>query len=185
VESPTYTLSLSEADRQMLVWCMGLMIPNLRHETIRLLNPDEFMNLAQRLQTAKPDQRAINAASGTDHARAILAPPPAQVPAVASKPAPIAARDRWARDRKGNELPNPDGCTSGEVNIWKVEQKPPKRANGKPYMKVTWQSKERGYVDANCFDSQLFPWLIGQQGKPTVLYLVRSGEYLNVVGVRA
>ena len=40
-------------------------------------------------------------------------------------------------------------------------------------------------MDANCFDSQLFPWLIKQTGQKTTLYLVKSGEYLNVVGVRA
>jgi hypothetical protein len=82
------------------------------------------------------------------------------------------------------QLPNPEGCAERTVNIWKTEQKPAKNG-GKVFLKVTWQSQERGYVDANCFDSSLFPWLINQTGKPTLLYLLKAGKYLNIVGVRA
>ena len=72
-----------------------------------------------------------------------------------------------------------------EVNLSKTEQKKPRKEGGKEYLKVTWESDTRGFVDANCFDNKLWPWLINQQGKKTTLYLMKSGEYLNVVGVRA
>jgi hypothetical protein len=110
--------------------------------------------------------------------------PPSQAPAAAPSPTPVAPRDRWARDRKGNEVPMPDGYVAREVTIWKAEEKPSKKATGKPYLKVTWQG-ERGYIDANCFDEKLFPWIISRISQKTTLYLVKPGEYLNVVGVRA
>jgi len=106
--------------------------------------------------------------------------------AAAANPAPvIEQRDRWARDRRGRELPNPEGSVARQVHLSKTEQKMPRKAGGKPFLKVTWEAHDRGFVDANCFDDQLWPWLINQRGKPTTLYLVKSGEYLNVVGVRA
>ncbi len=165
MSEPTYTLTLTETERTAMAKVLGGLVT-------KLINAPVFVE---------------SSTGGTAAARAVLSPsqdsptpPSGHVPPVLPEP-----RDRWARDRKGNELPNPEGCVAREVNLWKTEQKPSKKANGKPFLKVTWQSHERGYVDANCFDSQLFPWLINSQGKKTTLYLVKSGEYLNVVGVRA
>jgi len=109
----------------------------------------------------------------------------------APEPAAVShVRDRWARDRKGVEVPNPEGCTAQEVHIWKVEKKPTK--NGKAeFYKVTWaQPNGQGYVDANCFDEKLFPWLIqseaiAKQGAKATIYTVQKGGYLNVIGIRA
>jgi hypothetical protein len=133
-----------------------------------------------------PPARPADPTSGTDHARAILSPPAA----AQSKPTatPIALRDRWARDRKGNELPNPSGCESVTVHIWKTERKLPRTGENKtPFLKVTWYASEgNGYGDANCFDEKLFPWIAAQSKEPTaLLYVVKSGKYLNVVGIRA
>ena len=64
------------------------------------------------------------------------------------------------------------------MHLWKTEQKD-------KYLKVTWQSQERGYVDANCFDQSLWPWLINQKGQLTRLYLLKKDKYINVVGVCA
>jgi hypothetical protein len=126
-----------------------------------------------------PPARPADPTSGTDQARAILSPPAAaQSKSTAS---PIALRDRWARDRKGNELPNPEGTYPADVHIWKTEQK-------EKYLRVTWTSSNgSGFSDANCFDAKLWPWLIQAKaaGQRTRLYLVVKGKYLNVVGVRA
>ena len=108
---------------------------------------------------------------------------------MAAQPAPptppIALRDRWARDRKGNELPNPEGCVPYHVRIWKTERKD--LSDGRPRLKVSWQTPSaRDFIDANCFDEKLFPWIAAQSKEPTaLLYVVKSGKYLNVVGVRA
>ena len=161
MNEPTYTLIVSDADRQDLARVLG-----------------KFMHM---LATAKIFVEAPS--GGTQSARAVLSPP-SQSPA-AAPPVAIEPRDRWARDRRGKELPMPEGYVARELTVWKTEQKPPKKVGGKPYLKVTWQSQDRGYVDANCFDEKLFPWIINAQGRKATLYLVKSGQYLNVVGVRA
>ena len=167
MSEPTYTITISEAERTAWAKVLGGLVTKLINAPIFVESPT----------------------AGTAAARAVLSSPPQDSPAQPSghvpPPTPMQPRDRWARDRKGNELPMPEGYAAREVTIWKAEQKPPKKENGKPFLKVTWQSQDRGYVDANCFDSQLFPWLIKQTGQRTTIYLVKSGEYLNVVGVRA
>lgn len=176
MSEPTYTLILTESERTAMAKVLGALVT-------KLINAPIFVEAPT---------------GGTQAARAVLSPhipqtthqssadsPSATPPAVTPKPAPIEPRDRWARDRKGNEVPWPTGCEEHEVNVWKTEQKPAKKEGGAPYFKVTWQAAERGYVDANCFDKALFPWLINSQGKKTTLYLVKAGQYLNVVGVRA
>lgn len=160
---PTYTLLISDADRADLARVLGKFVHLLANARVQIESPS----------------------GGTQHARAVLSPPPESPAAARPSPTPVDLRDRWARDRKGVELPNPDGCYPAEITIWKTEQKPAKKAGGPPYLKVTWQSPDRGYVDANCFDSQLFPWLIKQQGQRTKIYLLKAGEYRNVVGVCA
>ena len=163
MSEPTYTVTITESERALLAKGLGALVTKLINAPIFVESPS----------------------GGTQAARAVLSPPslPAAVPAPTQPP--IEQHDRWARDRKGQELPNPEGCVTREVTIWKTEQKAGKKPTGKPYLKVTWQSQDRGYIDANCFDSQLFPWLIKQQGQKTTVYLVKSGDYLNVVGVRA
>lgn len=162
MSEPTYTITITEAERISLAYTLGLLVAKFTNAKVFVESPS----------------------GGTAAARAVLSPP--QTPAAAAPVAPVMElRDRWAHDRKGKELPNPEGCEAGVITIWKTEQKPARKEGGKPFLKVTWQSKGRGYVDANCFDSALFPWLIKQQGQPTTIYLVKSGEYLNVVGVKA
>jgi len=67
-------------------------------------------------------------------------------------------------------------------------RKPPRKEGAKPYLKVTWESPAgSGHADANCFDEKLRPWVIKaqQQGTKTTVYVVRNGDYLNPVGIRA
>jgi len=131
-----------------------------------------------------PPARPPDPTSGTDQARAILSPQAA----AQSKPtaSPIALRDRWARDRKGNELPNPEGSELIEVKLWKAERKD--LADGTPRMKVAWNSPTaRGSGDGNCFDDKLFPWLAAgtKTNETTALWITHNGKYTNIVGVRA
>ena len=162
---PTYTVILTEAERTAMAKVLGALVTKLINAPVFVESPS----------------------GGTASARAVLSPPspPAAALATPQTPTPIEQRDRWAKDKHGNEVTWPTGAEVREVTIWKTEQKPPRTEGGKPYLTVTWQAKERGYVDANCFDKTLFPWLIKQTGQPTTIYLTTSGRYLNVVGVRA
>jgi hypothetical protein len=192
VESPCFNLTISNDERKMLIFCMGAIVPGIRHETIKLLDPDRFLSLADKLFSLVPVENAAELkrpaiteapAGGMAHARAVLLPPAA---ATAPTQPPIEQRDRWARDRKGIERPNPKGCESAERFISKLESRP--LDDGSPRMIVGWEAPTgNGFVQGNCFDDKLFPWLIMRQktGEKTILHVVRSGKYLNVVGVRA
>lgn len=160
-------------------------------EKERQIMAEAFAIMARKIGTCTP---VIDAKPSADQTRAIATPKSSAGevrayagPAAAPTPAPIAEeRDRWARDRKGKELPNPEGCTAQTVHVWKVEQKQSRTPGKAPFWKVTWQSPTgKGYVDANCFDDQLAPVIMARQGKSAILHTVRSGDYLNVVGVRA
>ncbi|HME11880.1 MAG TPA: hypothetical protein VKF79_03390 [Candidatus Acidoferrum sp.] len=164
METPTYTITLTEAERTAMAKVLGAFVT-------KLINAPVFVE---------------SASGGTSAARAVLAPPPTPAAAAPTPPPVTEPRDRWARDKKGNELAYPEDCVMHEILIWKAElKKPYNKPDGKQFLKVTWQSQESGYVDARCFDTQLFPWIIGQIGKKMTLYFVKSGEYLNIVGVRA
>jgi len=166
VSEPTYAFTLTETERAAFAKVLGGLVTKLLNAPVQI--------------EEKPN-------GGTQQARAVLSPP-STPPAVAqSNPqAPIALRDRWARDRKGNEVPNPEGCEALTVRIWKQERKD--LSDGRPRLKVAWQSPSisKGFGDANCFDEKLFPWIAAQSKEATAtLYVVKNGKYLNVVGVRA
>lgn len=164
MSEPTYTFTLTETERVAWAKILGGFVAKL---------------VAAPIQIDSPPARPADPSSGTDSARAILSPPAAAQSAPTASP--IALRDRWARDRKGNEVPNPADAYPADVHIWKTEQK-------EKYLRITWEaSSGNGFSDANCFDSKLWPWLIQAKaaGQKTRLYLVVKGKYLNVVGVRA
>ena len=171
MSEPTYTLTLTESERTALAKVLGSLVTKLINAPIFVESPT----------------------GGTAAARAVLSSPPQDSPALPSGhvPPPLPqARDRWASDRK-IKAPQDAGifwaqqnAVAREVTIWKTEQKPKKTGTGN-FLNVTWQSHDRRYIDAKCFDSALFPWLIQQTGNKTTIYLVKSGQYLNIVGVRA
>jgi hypothetical protein len=156
MSEPTYTITLTESERSAMASALGTFVSKLTNCRVQLEAPT----------------------GGTHTARALLSPstaPPAAAPAAS----PIEQRDRWARDRKGNEVPNPAECYPADVHVWKTQP-------SEKWLTVTWQaSSGQGYADAKCFDSKLWPWLINSTGKRTRLYLATKGKYLNVVGVRA
>jgi hypothetical protein len=162
MSEPTYTITLTESERTAMAAALGTFVTKLTNCRVQIEAPT----------------------GGTHTARALLSPstaPPAAAPAAI----PIEQRDRWARDRKGNEAPWPAGCQEREVAIWKTEQTP-------KFLKVTWQAagpNANGHVDANCFDEKLWPWILKMKAERATitLYIVRAkeGKYLNIVGVRA
>jgi len=55
-----------------------------------------------------------------------------------------------------------------------------------PYLSVMWLAQgQRGPSIASCFDEKLFPWVAGRVKQETAFYVVHSGKYTNIVGVRA
>lgn len=165
MSEPTYTITLTESERAALAAALGTFVRKLTDCRVQIEAPT----------------------GGTHAARALLSPstaPPAAASASSaclqpSTAIPIVQRDRWARDRKGNEVPSPEGAYPADVHVWKTQQT-------ETFLKVTWQATTgQGYADGNCFDSQLWPWLIKSAGQRTRLYLRPKGKYLNIVGLRA
>ena len=183
----SYTLTFSQDERDCLIFVLGQAFPQMRGRMF--LTPEQFMEMSTRVMHAKPDAQAARQMSGTAAAQAIAgrsaAPTGSAAPSIPQSEAP---RIRWAHDKDGNEVPTPTGYESLTVEIWKIEDAPP-RGTQTPRKKVTWPAGDgRGYVDAFCWDPALFPYLanrIKQAG--TVIYIVRSKDkkYTNVIGIRA
>jgi hypothetical protein len=172
MSEPTYTITLTESERTAMAAALGTFVSKLTNCRVQIEAPT----------------------GGTHAARALLSPstaPPGAAPAAS----PIEQRDRWAEDRRIKQPQDAgifwaqQGATAREVAIWKIEQTP-------KFLKVTWQAagpNANGYIDANCFDQKLWPWIISKSkssqltGQLTTLYVVpaKEGKYLNVVGVRA
>src|ERR1700726_922462 len=99
MSEPTYTVILSESERTALAKSLGGLVT-------KLINAPIFVEAPS---------------GGTQQARAVLSPPTESPAAAPPSPPPVELRDRWARDRKGNELPMPEGYVAREVTIWKTE----------------------------------------------------------------
>ena len=100
MSEPTYTITLTESERTALARVLGLFVAKLTSAPVFIEASD----------------------GGTQAARAVLSPPapasPSAPPSGHVPPTPE-LRDRWARDRKGNELPNPEDSYPLNVLIWK------------------------------------------------------------------
>lgn len=158
MSEPIYIITVTESERSAIAKALGALVTKFIHAPIFDAETRAMLSTSQ-------------------------SPAP---PAAASCPAPIEQRDRWAKDRKGNELANPAESFTVDATIWKTQQVD--RPGKEKYLRVTWPNgvSGTGYSDANCFDRDLWPWLIKQTGQHnTRLYLVKKGSYMNVVGVRA
>jgi hypothetical protein len=175
----TFTLVLTDAERLAILYSLGYFWQSMSGSAAS----NSISLLEKRLHDAKADNEArINPASGTEAARAVLSPPPAVE--VRDGQARMQITDRWQRSKAGVELPFPEGHEVFEVAITKAERKD--LSDGRPRMIVGWPVPQgQGFASANCFDEKLFPWLSSRLKQKTVLYIMRSGKYLNVVGVRA
>jgi hypothetical protein len=170
----TFTLACTEEERTANLFAIGFALVHLKGtaagEILQRLTAKLAHLVASDCRVESPNNPV--APSGTEAARAMLSPPPVEL------------RDRWQRNKKGEEVPNPDGYETHTVDLWKAESAPTRE--GKPRWKITWPSPNgQGYIDGSCFDEKLFPFLANRVKQRTTIYVVRNGKYLNVVGVRA
>ena len=92
-----------------------------------------------------------------------------------------ALRDYFQRDRKGNELSGPpEGAELKTLKIVGAQEMASKTPGKNPFLKVLFTGGQ-----AACFDSLLFPHIVKRTGEEAALYFVKSGNYWNIVGVRA
>jgi hypothetical protein len=92
-----------------------------------------------------------------------------------------AVRDYFQRDRKGKEQSGPpEGAELKTVKIVGAQEMASKTPGKAAFLKVMFNGGQ-----AACFDSLLFPHIVKQTGQEAALYFVKSGNYWNIVGVRA
>jgi hypothetical protein len=191
MQPTSYTITFSEQERDALIFALGIAFRNVREGVGQFfLSPVQYLEMSQRVMHAKPDAVAAKTQSGTQAAQQMLsrpATPPPQTPPAPEPPAPYQPRDHWAHDKKGKEQPFPEGYEAIEVEIWKMEDAPPRHAPSTQRKKITWPNGQRGFCDAFCWDASLFPWIANRiKGKAT-LYIVHSADkkYSNIIGIRS
>jgi hypothetical protein len=147
----TYTLAFDTEERRTFLYALAMA------------KDDAAWKLFDRLiDLEKPYPSPALPQSGTEAARAVLAPP--------------APTDYFASDRKGNiPVVAPKGAEFAVRRIVGT-------AKTAKFMKVILAN----HGQANCFDSQLWPMIEKQDGKEAGLWISKSadGKYLNIVGVR-
>lgn len=195
MQPTSYTLTFSDRERDALIFALGGSFRNVRDGVNMFITPAEYLAMSQRIMHAKPDAQAARQQSGTEAARAILERP--QDPAKpASSPVPpvtqpvteggAVLRDRWARNQKGQHVPNPEGCCAVTVKVLRISDAPPRNDPSKQRKKVTYAGRTGGAVDAFCWDPELFPFVANRLGaEDTTLHVLTVGKYANIVGIRA
>ena len=211
MSEPTYSFTLTETERAAFAKVLGGLVTKLLNAPVQIDGAIAAVQAQTRLDQVPPVRPAampgvqcgrcgapldgkghcpictnpparLADQSGTDHARAILSPPAA---AQSTPQAPIALRDRWARDRKGNTPSGPP--KDAEPIIVRISQTV-RADTDVPRLKVSWPRQEgQGYITATCWDEKLFPAIMQREalGQPTTLHVREVRGYLNIVGVRA
>jgi len=207
VDTRKFTHTFTTGERNLIIFALGLIYPGLiRTETMQLVSPLQYLDLASRLIDQPADSPAK---SGTAQAQMILSAPQvsADSPTVSDKPVmgsrtqqvastgecsgktqPVSAenslRDRWAHGRNGNAITEiPKGAETFTVDLQTVKDKP---TNGKDRKIVSFTNPDgRGWLEASAWDPELFPYLANRIGQRTTLYITRKEKYLNIVGLRA
>ena len=177
---PTYTITITETERAAMARGLGMIVAKLTNAPVFVESPTGGTAAARALLSPAEQRRMGQQKDDPEMANRV------SPPAAAPNPAPIEPRDRWARDRKGNEVPNPEGAMQISVYLWKADPKP--LSDGTPRMQIAWKaSTARESGQGNCFDEKLFPWLAAgtKNSQPTTIYIVHKGKYTNIVGVRA
>ncbi len=88
--------------------------------------------------------------------------------------------DHWAH---GIKEPDKKVAEVWNVVIAKVESKP--TTEGKPRQLVTFESPNgKGFGRASLWDEELFSLMSGRAKQRTTFYILRKGQWLNVVGIR-
>lgn len=155
----TFTIQLGEDERLMNLAALGFALVRLPDgEPASLINGLIAKMTKAPGQSDSADQRAPMPQTTTN----------------------TALREYFQRDRKGNEQTNaPADAELRTVKVLQTQEMPGKKA-GTKYLKVIFR-----HGMASCFDAELFPHIVKQTGQDVALYFVKSGNYENIVGVRA
>lgn len=180
MQPTSYTITFSDKERDALIFALGGSFRNVRDGVGMFISPTEYLQLSQRVMHSKPDAQAAREMSGTAAASSVLSPSvtSAAVTQDIPRPAPGVTVDHWHADSKGNRRP-PTDFESKTLVVTEVT--PGKTGPGADI----WRVQFRG-AKANCFDKELAAYLAQAKAidKPIVVHLRRSGNYLNIVGVR-
>jgi hypothetical protein len=187
----SFTVILDDSDRLMVLTALGFASMHLIAASAPIDMRRPIDALIRKLSSA-PGQDSPQPNSGTDAARAVLAPmaqprEPQRGETITYGPA---QQDYFAADRKGNISTNPPtGAELAVVPIVSAQEKP--SAKGK-FLQVIFGMSAAGTGaartlsgKANCFDVSLWPHIKKAQGHEAQLWIVEKGDYLNIVGVRA
>jgi hypothetical protein len=164
----TFNFVLNDEKRLTMLYALGFMFHHVADAPAGVKEP--VVQLINELTVAGGKEPAVEN-SGTEATKA---------------PSSSGAVDYFAVDRKGN-VPRkpPDGAELQSVRIVSAVPK------GK-YLQVIFGSSEPGEKitktlggKANCFDESLWPRIKQAQGQKLGLWILESGNYLNIVGVRA
>ena len=187
MQPTSYTITFSAEERRALIMAAGHTYPEIPPAGLFITAP-QFLELSKKLMDARPDAQAARQQSGTAAAAAIAAPPaPANGESRAEferdrfgTAGPVEKIDRWSADRKGNRQA-PDVFDSKNLVVTSVTHVP--RSGEKAEF---WRIQFRGFK-ANCFDKEIAAFLTAaaQKQDAMTVYVKASGNYTNVVGVRA
>lgn len=173
-----FTLSMSDAERLMVLHALGFMLVKL--PTTPLEVNQAVVKMISKLSDspgvdAKPEQIPMG---GTEAARAIL-----ERPAV-----PRVPQDYFQPNKKGQtQTKPPEGAELSTVRIVSVRKQ---KMDAKYWTVIfglgtTSDGATRPAGKASCWDPSIAQELLLAEGKSAQVWILESGNYLNIVGVRA
>lgn len=166
----TCTVTMTAEERFVAICGLGVLWAQMGSAAPHVGQAIESL-LEKLMTTPSQDSQKTSAA----FAELVLPPPTTAIGKAYSGPL-----DYFAADRKGNvPITPPTGAELETVSIVSAQEKA--SAKGK-YLQVIFGGA-RG--KANCFDPQLWPHLKKAQGHDAQVWIAESGNYLNIVGVRA
>ena len=166
----TFTITLSDEQRLTVINALSFSLGQLAVHPVTAAVREPIIQLIGQLSEAKGKD------SGAEAARAILQPIHQPNPPV----------DYFARDRKGNVPMNPpEGAELRNVRIIQATEVPAKSGKAGFLQVIFSAANPKDGGKANCFESQLWNAIRNRLNQPAELWILQSGNYLNIVGVRA
>jgi hypothetical protein len=170
----TFTYTWSDAKRLTVLHALGFMLVRLETDkTPPAVSQTVLEIIGELSRTTGQDSPGASPTGGAAAAHAVLAPP--------------APHDYFAANKKGDvPMTPPDGAELSNVKIVSAQQ-----LRGKEYLTVIFQAgitldgKARPAGKANCFDKGLWSAIKNRENQIASLWIMESGNYLNIVGVRA
>jgi hypothetical protein len=170
-----FTITMNDAKRLTALHALGFMYCQMHNAPTVILDPIRGMiDELTKAQGAEPGQVTVDQSEQTVR----MSP----LPYATARPTPVTKLDYFQRDRKG-VAPTiaPTGAELMTVNVVAATEKPIK--NGRA-LEVIYNVAGKG-GKAKCFDASLWPYITPRQGQTAELWILESGNYLNIVGVRA